>query len=107
MKKKPENQLRDFLLASKFPREVANDFKALYIFCAYGKRMSKVKERKFRDKMILTRGNKINISDRDSGAEWIMLGLYYQNIIPDFPDKKFMVKAKKNYPLMGKVSQNQ
>jgi len=103
MKSKPENQLRDFLLESKFPRDVANDFRDLLIFCTGGKRMSKLKERKFRDKLILTKKNKINIGDPDSGTDWIMLGLYYQDIIPDFPDQQALDSAKKNFPLVRKV----
>jgi len=103
LKKKPENQLRDFLIESKFPRDVANDFRDLLAFCTGGKRMSKEKDRKFRDKQILTRKNKINIEDPDSGAEWIMLGLYYQDIIPDFPNQKYMEQAKKNYPKIPKI----
>jgi hypothetical protein len=77
---------------------VANDFRDLLSFCNGGKRLSKEKDRKFRDKKILTKNNKINIENADSGAEWIMLGLYYQDIIPDFPNKEFMLNAKKNFP---------
>jgi len=103
MKKKPEIQLRDFFIESHFPRDVANDFKDLLIFCTGGKRLSKEKDRKFRDKLILTKKNKININDPDSGAEWIMLGLYYQGIIPDFPQEA-MQSAKKNFPLVRKIN---
>lgn len=102
MKKKPENQLRDFLLESKFPRNVANDFKNLLIFCNGGKRMTKEKEKKFREKQILTRGNKINIADADSGVDWIMLGLWYQDIIPK-PAQYDIQQARKNFPLVKRV----
>jgi len=103
MKPKPENQLRDFLLESKFPRDVANDFKDLYIFCNGGKRLSKEKEKKFREKKILTRGNKINILDPDSGVDWIMLGLYYQNILPDLPQESEIKIARHNYPKVKRI----
>lgn len=106
MKKKPENQLRDFLLESKFPRDVANDFKNLLIFCNGGKRLTKDKEKRFRDKKILTRGNKINIQDADSGVDWIMLGLYYQDIIPDLPSDYDIQQSRKNFPLVKRLGAN-
>ncbi len=106
LKKKPENQLRDFLLESKFPRDVANDFKNLLIFCNGGKRLPKDKERKFRDKQILTRGNKINIQDADSGVDWIMLGLYYQDIIPDIPTPEDNKQYRKNFPLVKRLGKS-